>query len=246
MFSFQKINPSRYREPLSKEEESQLLYTSIFMPLIFVAIMWLVKIFETLTNISLVTFGVYPHTFSGLKGILFSPFIHGDWNHLISNSLPFLILGFLMLFNYRKVAFKAFVFIYFASGIMLWLVGRNETISGDPVYHIGASGLVYGFAFFLFFSGIFRRDISSIALSLFVIFLYGSIVWGIFPFRWEISWEGHLMGGIAGAFIAFVFRKVDLPPPVILDDDDDEKDFTEQDYLRVVYELKEENRNKEK
>lgn len=241
MFNFRKINASRYREPLSKEEENQLLYTSVFMPLVFVALMWLVKIFEALTEHSLVTYGIYPLTLTGLRGIIFSPFIHGDWNHLISNSLPFLILGFLMLFNYRKVAFKAFIFIYLASGFMLWLTGR-------PAYHIGASNLVYGFAFFLFFSGVFRKDIQSMALSLFVVFLYGGIVWGLLPLDWHISWEGHLMGGVAGAFMAFIYRKVDLPPPVELDDeaDDDDDDFTEQDYLRVVYELKEENRNKEK
>lgn len=238
MFNFQKINPGRNREPLSREEENQLLYTSIFIPIVFVALMWLVKIFESLTHINLATWGVYPLTLKGLRGILFSPLIHGDWNHLISNTVPFIILGFLMLFTYRKVAFKAFVFIYFASGFLLWLTGR-------PSYHIGASNLVYGFAFFLFFSGIFRKDIQSIALSLFVVFLYGGIVWGLLPIDWHISWEGHLMGGVAGAFIAFIYRKVDLPPKTDLgDDDDDDDDFTEEDYLRVVYELKEENRNK--
>lgn len=240
MFNFRKINAAQYREPLSKAEENQLLYTSIFMPIVFVALMWLVKIFEVLTGISLASWGVFPLTVKGLRGILFSPLIHGDWNHLISNSVPFIILGFLMLFTYRKVAFKAFVFIYLASGFMLWLTGR-------PSYHIGASNLVYGFAFFLFFSGVFRKDIQSIALSLFVVFLYGGIVWGLLPLDWHISWEGHLMGGISGAFIAFVYRNVDLPPKIELedDDDDDDDDFTEQDYLRVVYELKEENRNKE-
>lgn len=238
MFNFQKINPGRNREPLSREEENQLLYTSIFIPIVFVALMWLVKIFEVLTHINLANWGVYPLTLKGLRGILFSPLIHGDWNHLISNTVPFIILGFLMLFTYRKVAFKAFVFIYFASGFLLWLTGR-------PSYHIGASNLVYGFAFFLFFSGIFRKDIQSIALSLFVVFLYGGIVWGLLPIDWHISWEGHLMGGVAGAFIAFIYRKVDLPPKTDLgDDDDDDDDFTEEDYLRVVYELKEENRNK--
>lgn len=101
---------------------------------------------------------------------------------------------------------------------MVWLIGR-------PAYHIGASNIVYGFAFFLFFSGAFRKDIQSIAMSLLVVFLYGSIVWGLLPFKWEISWEGHLMGGIAGAFMAFVYRKVDLPPEVELEEEDDEDDY---------------------
>lgn len=202
----------------ARKEEQQLLFTSIFIPLVFVALMWLVAVFEFVAEIDLSTWGIYPLKLSGLRGILFSPFIHGDWQHLMSNTLPFLIMGFLLFYSYRKVAFKSLLFIYLASGFMVWLIGR-------PAYHIGASNIVYGFAFFLFFSGAFRKDIQSIAISLLVVFLYGSIVWGLLPFKWEISWEGHLMGVIAGAFMAFVYRKVDLPPEVELEEEDDEDDY---------------------
>jgi membrane associated rhomboid family serine protease len=184
---------------------------------VFVALMWLVAIFEFVTEIDLSSWGIYPLKLSGLRGVLFSPFIHGDWQHLMSNTLPFLIMGFLLFYSYRKVAFKSLLFIYLASGFMVWLIGR-------PAYHIGASNIVYGFAFFLFFSGAFRKDIQSIAMSLLVVFLYGSIVWGLLPFKWEISWEGHLMGGLAGAFMAFVYRKVDLPPQEEEEDDEDDED----------------------
>lgn len=200
---------------MSREDEKKHLYLSIFMPLVFVAFMWLVKIFEFATGISLAAYGVYPRHIEGLRGILFSPFIHGDWQHLFSNTFPFLILSFLMIFNYRRVAFKSFVFIYLVSGLLVWIFGRES-------HHIGASNLVYGFAFFLFWSGVFRKNMQSIALSLFVVFLYGGIVWGLFPLDFHISFEGHISGAITGTICAFYFRKVDLPPKIILEDEDDE------------------------
>ena len=196
------------------------------MPLVFIALLWIVKLFEFVTGFDLGRFGLLPRHVSGLQGILFSPFLHGDWNHLISNTIPFFILSFLMIFNYRKVAFKSFVFIFFLSGILVWIFGREN-------YHIGASGLVYGMAFFIFFSGIFRKNIQSIALSLLIVFVYGSIVWGVLPIDLTISWEGHLMGAICGSISAFYFRKVDLPEEIVLDDDDDEI----EDTITVNYEL---------
>lgn len=218
MFSFLKINAAKRQQFSSKEDERKHLYLSIFMPLVFVLIMWIVKICEVVFEQSLSKHGILPRTLSGLQGVLFSPFLHGDWNHLISNSIPFMILGFLMIYTYRKVAAKSFLFIWIASGFMVWLTGRES-------YHIGASNLVYGFASFIFFSGVFRRDIQSIVLSLFVVFVYGSIVWGIFPIKPDISWEGHLMGAVSGAFIAFFYRKVDLPEPIKLDDEEDEDEL---------------------
>jgi membrane associated rhomboid family serine protease len=215
VFSYGNINKGDNRPRMSDAEEKQLLYVSIFMPLIFISLMWLSKLYEYVSGFELGRFGILPRHIEGIPGILLSPFIHSDLQHLLSNSLPFFILGFLMIFNYRKVAFKAFVFIYTASGFMVWLMAREN-------YHIGASNLVYGFAFFLFFSGVFRKNIQSIALSLFIVFLYGGIVWGVFPIRMEISWEGHLMGAVAGSFIAFVFRKVDLPPPPEHDEEEGE------------------------
>ena len=187
------------------------------MPLVFIAIIWIVKLFEFVSGTDLGQYGLLPRHYSGLRGILFSPFLHGDWNHLFSNTVPFFVLSFLMIFNYRKVAFKSFVFIFFVSGILVWLFGREN-------YHIGASGLVYGMAFFIFFSGIFRKNIQSIALSLLIVFIYGGIVWGILPIDLKTSWEGHLMGAICGFSTAFYFRKTDLPAEIILDDDEDEEE----------------------
>ncbi|MFN0276126.1 MAG: rhomboid family intramembrane serine protease [Chitinophagales bacterium] len=242
MFSFLKINHNRNKPFQTDDEEKKHLYVSFFMPFIFVLIMWCVRLFETATNVDLGKFGILPRHLQGLTGIFFSPFLHADWGHLISNSIPFLILGFLMIYSYRKVAFKAFLFTWFVSGFLVWLTGRES-------YHIGASNLVYGFAFFIFFSGIFRKDIQSVVLSLFVVFAYGSIVWGLFPIKEGISWEGHLSGAAAGSIIAFFYKNVDLPPPIVLDDDALEEELKETlDDLNINYEFieKEENKSDEK
>lgn len=217
IFSFEKINTGDNRPSMDRDDEKKHLQLSIFMPLVFIAIIWIVKLFEFVSGTDLGQYGLLPRHFSGLRGILFSPFLHGDWNHLFSNTVPFFVLSFLMIFNYRKVAFKSFVFIFFVSGILVWLFGREN-------YHIGASGLVYGMAFFIFFSGIFRKNIQSIALSLLIVFIYGGIVWGILPIDLKTSWEGHLMGAICGFTTAFYFRKTDLPAEIILDDDEDEEE----------------------
>ena len=217
IFSFEKINTGHNRPPMEADKEKQHLQLSIFMPLVFIAIMWIVKLFEVVSGIDLTMYGILPKHISGLRGIIFSPFIHGDWQHLISNTIPFFVLSFLMIFNYRRVAFISFMFIYLGGGLLLWLTGREN-------YHIGASGLVYGMAFFIFFSGIFRKNIQSIALSLLVVFIYGSIVWGVLPIDLKISWEGHLMGAICGFISAFYFRNVDRPMEIILDDDDEDNE----------------------
>jgi membrane associated rhomboid family serine protease len=118
----------------------------------------------------------------------------------MNNSLPILILGTALFYFYGKLGLKVSVILYFLCGILLWLSAR-------PSYHIGASGLIYAFAGFLFMSGILRREKRLIAISLLVAFLYGSLFWGIFPIKEGISWEGHLWGGIAGFVIAYYYRK---------------------------------------
>ena len=146
------------------------------------------------------------------------PFLHSDIEHLASNSIPFIVLGWLIIYLYRKVVYKTFIFIWIFSGIGVWLVGQPDSV------HIGASGLVYGMAFFLFFSGVFRNDIRAAGIALFVAFVYGSIVWGLFPIRENMSWEGHSMGAIAGVLCAFYFRKIDPPPqPEWMDEEEHEE-----------------------
>ncbi len=172
-----------------------------FLPgLIFVAVLWLVKLIEVQSGLPLVEYGVMPRTISGFKGVITSPFIHGDLRHLISNSVPLLVLAGGLFYFYSSIAYRVIAGIFLLGGFWLWLGGRES-------YHIGASGLVYGLTSFLFFSGMLRRDVRLMALSMLVVFLYGGMVWGIFPLFTGISWEAHLFGALAGMLFSFVYRK---------------------------------------
>jgi membrane associated rhomboid family serine protease len=181
---------------------------SIIIPGIFIFLMSMVRIIEVLFEIDLSGFGIYPLKPEGLYGIIFSPFIHADFNHLLNNSLPILFLSVALFYFYSEVALKVFVWTWFLTGIMVWLGGRNA-------WHIGASGIVYGLASFLFFSGIIRRYYRLVALSLLVVFLYGQMVWGIFPGIYEnVSWESHMLGFFSGIILAIWFRKEGPQKPV--------------------------------
>lgn len=176
------------------------LYASVFYPSLFVLFLWTIKLFEEAFNINLAWYGLYPRTIHGLLGIFTAPLLHADWAHLMSNTVPLLILGSIIVFFYRSIAFPVFFWVYFMTGIWVWAAGRDS-------YHIGASGIIYGFVAFLFFSGVFRKDTRLLALSLFVTFLYGGTVWGMLPLNSGISWESHLLGAIAGVITAYNFRK---------------------------------------
>ncbi len=172
----------------------------VLIPVIFVLLLIIIKYLEVHFGYQFVRYGVLPRTFEGLKGILFSPFIHGDWKHLINNAVPLLVLISATLYFYNGIAKEVFLWSWLMSGLWLWAIGRMN-------FHIGASGLVYAFASFLFFSGFLRKHNKLMAISMFVVFLYGGMIWGVFPIKNHISWEGHLAGGIAGFILAFWFRK---------------------------------------
>lgn len=179
---------------------------ALMVPFAFVIIMWAVKFIENTTGIGLFDWGVYPRTLAGAKGIITSPFIHGSLNHLYSNTIPVMVLGSALIYFYKSIALRVFIVLYLLSGLGLWLGGR-------PVYHIGASGVIYALASFIFLSGILRKDVRLIALSLVVVFLYGGMAWGIFPImkaELNISWEAHLFGALAGLYTAYIFK--DLGP----------------------------------
>lgn len=191
-----------------QDNRSRLFY-SILFPFTFVALLWLVFLFELVENINLSWYGIYPRTVHGLIGVIVSPLLHGDFDHLWSNSIPLLVLGTIIVYFYRPIAFQIFAWVYLMTGIWVWAAGR-------PSYHIGASGIIYGFVSFVFFSGVFRKDTRLLALSLFVTFLYGGTVWGILPLQSGISFESHLLGALAGLITAYNFRK-EGPPPRIYD-----------------------------
>ena len=180
----------------------------MIIPGIFVFLMWMVKIVEVLFGIDFSDYGIYPLTARGLEGILFSPFIHASFSHLFNNSLPLFFLSVALFYFYSEVAIKVFLWTYFLTGLLVWIAGR-------AAYHIGASGLVYGLASFLFFSGIIRRYFRLIALSLLIVFLYGSMVWGLFPGVYKnVSWESHMLGFFSGVVLAIRYRNEGPQKPV--------------------------------
>lgn len=215
----------------SKEENNNNFKSIVFatlIPLIFVVIMWLVKIGETILHQDFTEWGIFPQTILGLRGILFSPFLHGSWAHLGSNTLPFLLLGFGLFNFYRSKAWGVFGFIFFFSGFLTWIMGRES-------YHIGASSIIYGLEFFILISAIIRREQRLMAFSMLIIFLYGSIVWGFFPQFFpneNISWEGHLSGAISGAIMAYYYRN-DGPRKKDFFKDEDPCESTEDEYWMV-------------
>lgn len=187
---------------------------SLSYSLFFLAVLWSVKLLEIVTDFDLYTYGNYPLSLRNSFGIVTQPLIHEGVMHLWSNSLPLLFMVWALFYFYGDISFKVFFFIWLASGLFTWFVGR-------PSYHIGASGMIYGFAFFLFFSGLLRRMRTLMALSAIVAFLYGGLVWNMLPFveYWEpsLSWEGHLSGAFSGVVGAFLYRN--HPPQPILTED---------------------------
>jgi len=209
-------------EEKEKEKEKAKIKISLFISAAFIAILWLVRFFEIYTKIDLSVYGIYPRTASGLIGIIMAPLVHADLSHIFSNTISLFILTFFIFYFYIRASFKVFIIIYIFHGIFVWLFARQS-------YHLGASGLIYGFAAFLFFMGLLRKDTRSIAVSLLVTFLYGSMVWGVLPTDPKISFEAHLSGALVGILCAFIFRKTD-PLPVKYDWEEEEEDKEEEGF----------------
>lgn len=172
----------------------------IAYPILFVLLIWIVFWFEIRFGHSFNSFGVYPRTLSGLKGIVFSPFIHSGIEHLYHNSIPLFVLSTALFYFYRPIAWKIVIYGILLSGFLTWCIGR-------PSNHIGASGLIYVLMSFTLFKGIFAKHFRLIAVSLLVVFLYGSMIWYVFPVKENMSWEGHLSGLVVGFLFALIFRK---------------------------------------
>lgn len=171
----------------------------------FVILVWVVFLADWLFNLDLYRFGLLPQTQQGLTGLLMTPLLHANWQHLFSNTLPLLVAGTAILFLYPNSALRVVPVIYIGSSLVVWVFGR-------PDLHIGASGLIYGLLTYVFVGGIARRDIRSICVSLLIWFLYGSLLSGLVPRSGPISWELHLAGFILGMVLAIMYRDWDRPP----------------------------------
>jgi membrane associated rhomboid family serine protease len=175
------------------------------IPILFVVLIWVLFLSDIIFQLNLHSLGVSPRKLEGAMGIMIAPLIHADLAHISNNTLPMLVLGSLLFYFYKPIAWPVFLWIYFISGIWLWIGGRNNDVI--PYYHFGASTLIYGFSTFLFFSGVFRKHKQLMVVSALVVFLYGGITYGVFPFDPTISWEGHLFGAISGILVSYNYRK---------------------------------------
>ena len=212
---------------MPQEQESftnkRQFINAIFIPLLIGVFMILSFILEKGMDWDFHRAGVYPRRIENIWGIFTIIFVHADWSHLLNNVISFILLGSLLCFFYKQIALKVLTLSYVLSGLILWIIGRDN-------WHIGASGLIYSLAFFLFFSGIIRKHISLIAISLVVAFVYGSMIWHVFPWQVQdpISWEGHLAGGIIGFVLSICYRNEGPQKPVIKWDDEEDESL---DYL---------------
>lgn len=179
---------------------SKKIYFSIFI----LALIWLVFGLNAILPINLLQYGIAPRTAHGLAGILFAPFLHANLPHIISNSIPLFVLTLSLFLFYEKQAMAVWLGVMLIGGFLVWLLAG---LFSGPAVHVGASGVIYGLVAFLVASGIYQRSTKAILISIIVCIVYGSLIFGIFPTQPQVSWQGHLYGGIAGLWMAYVFRK---------------------------------------
>lgn len=184
----------------------QQLKANLILVIGFVALLWAVAAANFVTEHDLNTWGILPRTLTGLRGIPFSPFLHGGLGHLAVNTAPFFVLGGLVALQGRRVFLGVSLVVVVCGGSAVWLFGRTA-------YHIGASGLIFGFFGYLVARGWYERSIQSILIALVTLFFYSSLVWGVLPTSDFISWEGHLFGLLAGILAARIqgARKEEKP-----------------------------------
>jgi len=196
---------SESRSLNNPREDSRRLKRSFTIVACFTAVLWLIKIVEMMVGANFARYGVYPGQLDGLTGIIWAPLIHTSFSHLFANTPPLLLLGTALLYGYPRSAKIVIPAVYFGSGLGVWLFAREA-------FHVGASGLTFGFMFFVFTVGVLRWDKRATALSLVVFFLYGGMIWGIFPSKPDISFESHFFGAMIGIVLAVLLRDYDPYP----------------------------------
>lgn len=200
------------------KQDTRRIILAMIPPLFLIFILYIIKVLEVGMNWEFTSLGIYPMEKKGLLGILTHPLIHSGFKHLLANTLPLFFLSWCLFYFYRGIASYLFFIIWMGSGILTFVIGKLG-------WHIGASGIIYGLAFFLFFSGLLRKHIPLIAISLLVTFLYGGLIWNMFPhFASEgVSWEGHLSGAITGTLCAFAFMNYGPQRPNVFAEEEEEE-----------------------
>lgn len=188
----------------SKNTFGKYFGNAVLPAFILLITIWIVFWADSLFLFPFYKLGVLPNDLSGLKGILFMPLVHSseDFKHIFNNSIPTFLLTLLLFYFYKEIAFRILILSWVLTGLGVWFFAANR-----GAYHIGMSGVIYSLVAFLFTSGTLRKYRPLQALSLFIVFVYGSLIWGILPISPRISWEGHFMGFIVGIILGFMYRK---------------------------------------
>lgn len=196
-----KPDPRITTSPRAKRSFKLALKTALW----FTVSLWLILLIDAVLGLDLNHYGLRPRHLQGLSGIFTAPLLHSGAEHLFSNTLPLLISLSTLLYLYPRSAMRVIPCIWMGSGLLAWVIGRESL-------HFGASGLVYGMLAYVFVGGILRMDMRSVAVSVMVWFLYGSMIWGVLPIRPDMSWELHLSGAILGVVMAIAYRRWDVTP----------------------------------
>ncbi|MBC7631733.1 rhomboid family intramembrane serine protease [Aeromicrobium sp.] len=167
----------------------------------FVAVLYVIEMIDTTLSGRLDRYGVHPRSVGGIDGIVFAPLLHGGWGHLIANTVPLLVLGFLVALSGARTWVRVTAIVWVVGGAGVWL------FAGSGTNHIGASGVVFGWLAYLIVRGIFTRSLRQIALGVVVLLTYGGVLWGVLPGRPGVSWQGHLFGAVAGALAAWLLAR---------------------------------------
>lgn len=197
---------------------------AMILPLFLIFILFTLKVLELGMDWEFTRLGIYPMEKKGLFGILAHPLIHSSFTHLLANTLPLFFLSWCLFYFYRSIAPLIFFILWIGCGVLTFIIGK-------PGWHIGASGIIYGLAFFLFFSGLLRRYIPLIAISLLVTFLYGGLVWQMIPYFTpaSTSWEGHLSGAVTGTICAFAFMNYGPQKPEVFAEEEEGEEEEEKE-----------------
>lgn len=215
----------------NEQENRELKYNgqgSFRLGLGALAFLLIVHVMDSQVGLPDFIHGVRPRTVEGVAGIVFSPFLHGDWMHLFSNSVPLVLSVWGVSYLYTPVRWQVLLISLLAPGAAVWFWD-------DPHEHIGASGFIYALLAFLFWSGLIRRNPRPIALSLIIVFLYGGMIWRMLPLEAGISWQSHLMGGVVGFLLSIWFRKVEVPDPFRSEDLLEEETLEDEELFHDEY-----------